>query len=141
MVIVIAINLLGAFGFLFVCQPIHFQWDYFNMQGKGKCIDGDPWYASLVIFNWVTDAVLLALPAWIIWPLRIRFAQKAALATILGTGGLYVPPPDISGGTDKSSVLGVSILRFVIVSQGWGDKDLTYKFATNYIWRYVPCDT
>lgn len=34
------------------------------------------------------------------------------------------------------SILGVSILRAVIVAGGWGDMDLTYKFATNYIWRY-----
>jgi hypothetical protein len=37
----------------------------------------------------------------------------------------------------SSSVFGVSIMRFVIVAQGWGNTDITYKFATNYIWRYI----
>jgi hypothetical protein len=36
--------------------------------------------------------------------------------------------------TDRS-VLGVSVLRVVMVASTWGDKDITYKFATNYIWR------
>lgn len=37
----------------------------------------------------------------------------------------------------SSSVFGVSIMRFVIVAQGWGNTDITYKFAINYIWRYA----
>ncbi|KAK4150055.1 hypothetical protein C8A00DRAFT_46473 [Chaetomidium leptoderma] len=122
MSMVIVANSLGALGFLFSCRPISYSWDYFALRGKGSCIAMDPWYGWLVIFNCVTDGVLLALPAWIIYPLRVGLAQKAALAAILGTGGF---------------ILGVSILRVVIVSYGWGDQDFTYKFATNFIWSII----
>lgn len=91
MFMVIAANVLSAFAFLFICQPIRYMWDYATMKGQGTCvIRMDPWYGWLVIFNCVTDGVLLVLPAWIIYPLRTGFTQKAALAAILGTGGLYV---------------------------------------------------
>jgi hypothetical protein len=89
MVLVILANLLGAFGFLFGCQPIWYQWDYYTMK-EGSCKNMDPFYAWLVIFNCITDGVLLVMPAWIIGPLRVGLAQKAALAAILGMGGLYV---------------------------------------------------
>lgn len=59
------------------------------MGGKGECFSMDPWYGWLVGFNCVTDAILLVLPTWIIGPLRIGFAQRAAVAAVLGTGGLY----------------------------------------------------
>ncbi|KAK4040940.1 hypothetical protein C8A01DRAFT_15230 [Parachaetomium inaequale] len=122
MAVIVIASFLGAFGFVFGCQPIHYQWDYVRMKGQGKCLAMDPWYGWLVAFNCVADAVLLVLPTWIIGPLRVGFAQKAAVATILGTGGF---------------VLAVSILRFVMVAQGWGDPDLTYKFATHYIWSII----
>lgn len=41
----------------------------------------------------------------------------------------------------SSSVFAVSIMRFAIVAQGWGNLDFTYKFAINYIWRYASMPT
>jgi hypothetical protein len=86
--IVVVANFIGALGILFFCRPISFFWDFAPMDGT--CIPADPWYAWLIILNCVTDGILLVLPAWIIYPLRVGFAQKAAIAAILGTGGLYV---------------------------------------------------
>jgi hypothetical protein len=134
--VVITANILGAFSFVFICQPIRFMWDYMALKGKGSCIAMDPWYGWLVILNCVTDGVLLVLPAWILAPLRVSVSQKAALAAILGTGGLYVGPLVFSRSLTGRSILGVSILRCIMVAGGWGNRDLTYKFATNYIWRY-----
>ena len=90
MVLVTAAYLLGAFAFLVGCRPVRYAWDFATMGGKGECVSMDPWYGWLVGFNCVTDAILLVLPIWLIGPLRICLAQKAALAAILGTGGLYV---------------------------------------------------
>ncbi|KXX74162.1 hypothetical protein MMYC01_208568 [Madurella mycetomatis] len=117
--IITVANSLGALGVLFYCQPISFFWE---LRGDGTCISGDHWYAWLAILNCVTDGILLVLPAWIIYPLRVGFAQKTAIAAILGTGGF---------------VLGVSIFRMVIIAQGWGNRDYTYKFAPNYIWSVI----
>ena len=136
MFMVITANILGAFSFVFICQPIRFIWDYHALKGKGRCLAMDPWYGWLVIFNCVTDGVLLVLPAWILAPLRVSVSQKAALAAILGTGGLYVGSLGFPHSLTSRSILGVSILRCVMVAGGWGSRDLTYKFATNYIWRY-----
>lgn len=88
--IIAVANSLGALGVLFYCQPISFFWE---LTGSGSCISGDHWYAWLAILNCVTDGILLVLPAWIIYPLRVGLAQKTAIAAILGTGGLYVLPP------------------------------------------------
>lgn len=89
--VVVVSNLLGAFGIVFYCQPMWYFWEALDNPGlTGTCIRADPWYAWLLIINIITDGVLLVLPAWIIYPLRVGFAQKVAIGAILGTGGLYV---------------------------------------------------
>lgn len=117
--IVVVANFLGAIGTLIACRPMAAFWD---RDVKGECFDRDAWYAWLIILNCVTDGILLVLPAWLLAPLRIGFTQKLALGTILGTGGF---------------VLGVSIYRVIVVSQGWGHEDFTYRFAINYIWSII----
>ncbi|KAK4646975.1 uncharacterized protein QC761_0029700 [Podospora bellae-mahoneyi] len=87
---------------------------------KARASTGDAWYAWLVILNCVTDFILLVLPLWLLAPLRIGFSQKAAIAAILVLADL---------------LLGISIFRVVVVSQGWDKYDFTYRFAINYIWR------
>ncbi|KAL2258068.1 hypothetical protein VTK26DRAFT_8768 [Humicola hyalothermophila] len=118
--VVVVAYLLGAMSVLFFCRPISFFWKFEPLDGY--CYNPDPWYAWLIIFNCVTDFVLLVLPVWIIYPLNVGFAQKAAIVAILGTGGF---------------ILGVSILRVVIVAGGWGDNDGSYRFATNYVWSVI----
>ncbi|CAP59759.1 uncharacterized protein PODANS_1_50 [Podospora anserina S mat+] len=119
LVIVVIANSLAAFGVLFTCQPMSSFWDG---KVKGTCINRDAWYAWLVILNCVTDFILLVLPLWLLAPLKIGFSQKAAIAAILGTGGF---------------VVGISIFRVVVVSQGWDKYDFTYRFAINYIWSVI----
>ncbi|KAK4203920.1 hypothetical protein QBC40DRAFT_273610 [Triangularia verruculosa] len=120
LVIVVIANSLAAFGTLFICQPMAAFWDK-NVKG-GSCIDGDAWYAWLIILNCVTDFILLVLPLWLLAPLKIGFSQKTAIAAILGTGGF---------------VVGISVFRVVVVSQGWDKYDFTYRFAVNYIWSTI----
>ncbi|KAK4182871.1 hypothetical protein QBC35DRAFT_139964 [Podospora australis] len=119
--VVVFANFLGAIGTLIACRPMAAFWDR-EVAKRGTCFNRDAWYAWLIILNCVTDGILLVLPAWLLAPLRIGFAQKLALGTILGTGGF---------------VLGVSIFRVIVVSQGWGHNDYTYRFAVNYIWSVI----
>lgn len=91
--VIIAYCLLGAFQVLYACQPISWYWDRSGPR-KGKCIDVDPWYGTLSVVNVVTDAILLVLPFWLLRPLRVGGAHRAALVGILGTGGLYVAPSE-----------------------------------------------
>jgi hypothetical protein len=83
---VVGANFFAACGILFFCRPISYFFDQTSQ--AGTCISGHVWFAWIIILNCITDAVLLVLPVWIIRPLRVGFAQKAALTAILGTGGL-----------------------------------------------------
>lgn len=89
--VVVGYCLLGAFAVLYVCQPIKWYWDRWGPE-KGKCINVDPWYGTLSVVNVLTDAILLVLPFWLLRPLRVGRAHRAALVGIMGTGGLYVHP-------------------------------------------------
>jgi len=82
--IVIGYCLSGATAVLYACQPINRFWDF----SPGTCINGDAWYGTLVSLNVFTDAILLLLPIWLLNPLNVGVLQKAAIAAILGTGGL-----------------------------------------------------
>ncbi|KAK4172281.1 hypothetical protein QBC36DRAFT_77871 [Triangularia setosa] len=120
LVVVVIANSLAAFGTLFICQPMAAFWDR-KIIG-GTCVNKDVWYAWLVILNCVTDFILLVLPLWLLAPLKIGISQKAAISAILGTGGF---------------VVGISIFRVVVVSQGWNKFDFTYRFAINYVWSVI----
>jgi hypothetical protein len=85
--IVVAYTLMGAFSFLYACQPMIRTW---VPSTPGTCINVNAWYGTLVSLNVFTDLVLLLLPFWILKPLRVCFAQKAAIAAVLGAGSLYV---------------------------------------------------
>ncbi|KAK0630285.1 hypothetical protein B0T17DRAFT_490862 [Bombardia bombarda] len=115
---VISHNFLGATTILYACRPISKFWTF----SDGSCIDPEPWYGTMVALNVATDLILLLLPIWLLKPLSVGFAQKAALAAILGTGGF---------------VLGISVLRFVIVVTGFGDPEATYRFGINFVWRHA----
>ncbi|KAK0732486.1 hypothetical protein B0T21DRAFT_412658 [Apiosordaria backusii] len=120
LVIVVIAYSLAAFGTLFGCRPMAAFWDR-HVKDR-KCISKDAWYGWLIILNCVTDFILLVLPLWLLAPLKIGFSQKAAIAAILGTGGF---------------VVGISVFRVVVVSQGWNNRDFTYRFAINYIWSVI----
>ncbi|KAK4143927.1 uncharacterized protein C8A04DRAFT_36974 [Dichotomopilus funicola] len=120
--IVVAAYMLGVFSFLIICQRTSDQLRYFNLSDHGACLNADAWYGWMVAFSCLTDVVLLVLPYWIIRPLRVSCAQRAALAAVLGTGGF---------------VVAVSIVRFVVVAQGWGSSDFTFRFSANYMWSVV----
>jgi len=120
LVIIIIANSLTAFGTLFICQPMAEIWDPMNVEGT--CIHRDAWYGWGIVLNCVTDFILLVLPLWLLAPLKVGLSQKAAIAAILGTGGF---------------VVGISVFRVVVVSQGWGKNDFTYRFAVNYVWSVI----
>lgn len=98
--IVIGYCLTGALSVLYACSPINRFWDF----SPGTCIDANPWYGTLVSLNVLTDAILLLLPIWLLKPMRAGLAQKAAIAGILGTGGLYVLGSRSCGGSRMLTV-------------------------------------
>ncbi|KAK5656995.1 hypothetical protein OQA88_3518 [Cercophora sp. LCS_1] len=119
--IVIGYCLAGGFAFVYACTPIYSFWDT-SYRGPKKCIDINAWYATLVSLNVATDAIILALPIWILRPLRAGLSQKAAIAGILGTGGF---------------VLGVSLFRLYITLDYAGDRDALHRYGVNYLWLMI----
>ncbi|KAK0745534.1 hypothetical protein B0T18DRAFT_325636 [Schizothecium vesticola] len=119
--VVITYCLLGAFLVLYACQPIRWYWDR-SGPPKGKCIDVDPWYGTLSVINVVADAILLILPFWLLRPLRVGRAHKAALVGIVGTGGF---------------VLGVSIFRLVLTFEYFDENDFFHRYGISYLWLII----
>jgi hypothetical protein len=117
--VVVAYTLMGAFSFLYACQPMIRTW---VPSTPGTCINVNAWYGTLVSLNVLTDLVLLLLPFWILKPLRVCFAQKAAIAAVLGAG---------------SFVLGVSVYRLFLTVTYRGDKDFPHRLAVNYLWLII----
>lgn len=84
MAIAIGYSLTGAFGFLYLCQPIQAYWG----GSPGTCLDIDTWFLACSALNVFTDVLILLLPIWILRPLKMGFIQKAAVTCILMAGGL-----------------------------------------------------
>src|SRR5688572_22882174 len=61
--IVVAYTLMGAFSFLYACQPMIRTW---VPSTPGTCINVNAWYGTLVGMNVFTDLILLLLPFWLL---------------------------------------------------------------------------
>lgn len=117
--VVVAYTMMGAFSFLYACTPMIKTWVPSTL---GTCIHVNAWYGTLVALNVFTDVVLLLMPIWLLKPLRVGLAQKAAIAAVLGTG---------------SFVLGISIFRLYITVSYFGDKDWLHRYGVNYLWLII----
>ncbi|KAF2185967.1 hypothetical protein K469DRAFT_152238 [Zopfia rhizophila CBS 207.26] len=131
--ICIAYCLIGAFAFLFFCQPIAKYWD--PSITYGSCTKNTKVWLSTAIINAVTDAFMVLLPIWMLWHIRIPRRQKIGLIAIFMTGVFVTvtsfirlhfiitlrPNEDNARRTAKAGVWGkvanfVAILRPSIVS-------------------------
>lgn len=82
---VIGYTLPAGFMFLYLCQPVQKFWD---SAVEGVCFSGYAAFLAPSVLNSVTDVVILLLPIWLLWPLRVRMGQKIAVALALMPGGL-----------------------------------------------------
>ncbi len=80
-------SLNAGFSFLYLCTPIAKLWD---LGVEGTCVDLYSAYLVSSVLNAVTDVVLLALPVWLLVPLRVKFKHKMLVALALMPGGLSV---------------------------------------------------
>lgn len=85
--VIIGYSLNAGFSFLYLCSPIKRLWD---TSVSGTCVDLNAAYLVSSVLNAVTDVVILLLPIWLLWPLRVRWEQKMVVALALMPGGLYV---------------------------------------------------
>lgn len=73
---------------IFQCHPISGMWnpeDSFT----DKCFDLKAYYAAVSGSNMGLDIILLSLPMYMIWGLRLPASQKIGLTFIFLLGGLY----------------------------------------------------
>lgn len=76
------------FAIILQCTPVAFNWDL-TIPG-GHCVDRRVLYLLTAAFNILTDILIMGLPLWIFWGLRIPKRTKIALVVIFALGLLYV---------------------------------------------------
>ncbi|KAK3367966.1 hypothetical protein B0H63DRAFT_490071 [Podospora didyma] len=116
--VVVVYSLNAGFSFLYLCNPVHRLWD----GGDGTCIDLYSAFLATAALNAATDVVILVLPLWLLWPLRMRWAQKTAVGLVLMTGGF---------------VCSVSFFRLATIPAGKYSPDVTWDYNINNIWCLV----
>ncbi len=82
--------LTAGFSFLYLCSPISKLWD---ASVDGTCVDIYTAFLANSILNATTDVIILLLPIWLLYPLRMRLRQKAVIGLAIMPGGLCVLLP------------------------------------------------
>jgi len=112
-------TLSSALSFLYYCQPVEKLWD---MRVQGSCVDIYAAFFAGAVFNSAADVVILLLPIWLLWPLRMRMSQKIGVVLALMAGGF---------------VCCVSFIRLVAIPAGRLDPDMTWRICINLIWCVI----
>lgn len=76
--VVTGYSISAGFAFLYGCK----------IPGSPACQRTAQVFLASAILNVVTDIVILLLPIWLIWPMRLRIQYKIAVAFIMMGGGL-----------------------------------------------------
>ncbi|RYP69381.1 hypothetical protein DL771_006138 [Monosporascus sp. 5C6A] len=79
---------LTSFEWLYACQPMEKYWDLTIVEGT--CFDLFKMMLINGVMNVVTDAIILLLPVWFLWKLRLPTRQRVGVMGIMMTGGLIV---------------------------------------------------
>ncbi|KAJ5935984.1 hypothetical protein N7454_005282 [Penicillium verhagenii] len=97
---------------IFACSPIQKGWDITITQGS--CIDRPAVYLATAITNTASDLVLILIPIWVVWGLRMRLLPKLGVIFMLGIGCLTI----------VTSILRLATLWPLVTTQ-----DVSYKLA------------
>ncbi|KAK0635966.1 hypothetical protein B0T17DRAFT_482035 [Bombardia bombarda] len=124
MVMAAGYSLPTAFCFTFLCVPMASYWD---LTIPGVCsVDTYTFYKTCAILNVVTDLIILLLPIWMLWPLRVPRMKKIGVTLILMAGGF---------------VCAVSIVRLVMIDDGDTSQDFTWTYINNFMWYLCELHT
>ncbi|KAK1753820.1 hypothetical protein QBC47DRAFT_48216 [Echria macrotheca] len=107
-----------SISWLYHCRPIVRYWDFTI---PGTCIRDEDYLASAAL-NVATDIIILLLPIWLAFPLRLPARQKVGVICILMAGGF---------------VCAVSIVRLAAIVSGLRDPDITWHYVKNLVWCLV----
>ncbi|KAK4203457.1 hypothetical protein QBC40DRAFT_24205 [Triangularia verruculosa] len=123
MFFVVGYTIPNAFLFLYICKPMEFYWNW-TIEG-GSCINQQAAFDSSNILNMATDFMILLMPIWMLWDLRVGIRRKVGVVGILMAGGF---------------VCGVSTMRMVTAWTGANQTDISWHYVTNLIWCIVEMD-
>lgn len=83
--IVVAWFLLRTFMLIFRCVPVQSLWDY-SITDKRCNIDGDKFFLGTITTHFILDLIILALPLFEVFHLRMKLGQKMAVAGLFLVG-------------------------------------------------------
>lgn len=119
---------------LYVCRPMSRYWD---PSVSGSCIDGSMLFLTSSVINAATDVILLLLPIWMLWRLRLSLLKKIGVLCIMMTGGLQVSRHNYSMRAHSNwlcdSVCVISILRTAWIPSSLNDPDITWRWTINLV--------
>lgn len=72
----------------FVCHPLPFRWD--PAIPGGRCGSQTALYASLIVTNVVTDLIIMLLPMYTVWSIKMRGPEKIGLMACFALGMVVV---------------------------------------------------
>ena len=119
---------------IFQCQPVHKAW---VSSAPGKCVDTD---LNLVItgsINVISDILILLLPLWTIWHLRMPIRAKVNVSIAFGAGILYAKSTSLCGLNillTASSANFAGIMRLVYSVRINQSTDLSYLRLQHGMW-------
>jgi len=61
---------------------------YYDASIPGACLDMYSQFLVAACLNSITDIILLLMPFWLLYPLRVSLQQKIAVGLVLMPGGL-----------------------------------------------------
>ena len=119
-----------VFLIIFRCAPISMNWD---ISATGHCNGNQPQMIGSGAVNVFSDLLILALPLWAIWHLRMRTKNKVGVYAVFACGLLYVSSPLL-----RDSVCALLIFRNTqcVYLEHWSSR--IHNTAVPQ-WRYHLC--
>ena len=74
---------------IFQCTPVPKVW---NTSMPGTCINTSLNFIITGVINVVSDVLIMLLPLWTIWHLKLPIQKKLSVSTVFAAGILYVIP-------------------------------------------------
>ncbi|KAM0718965.1 hypothetical protein Q7P37_006037 [Cladosporium fusiforme] len=86
-------HLIGTFvGALTQCLPVHMYWGRRDMNNKTEfsCFDEETFSIATAVIAIITDVLILLIPIFMVWPLRMNRRKKVAVGCVLSLGWIVV---------------------------------------------------
>ena len=130
--------LANVLSFVFQCNPVPKAWD---ASIKGSCINTNINLIVTGATNVLSDILILLLPLWTIWHLKLPFQKKLSVSAAFTAGILYTIPTITFYGKKLLTALSANfagIMRLAFSVQIIHTSDLAFVRLQHGMWTYVP---